>query len=84
MKKYFKATIAGDERSVIADTLTGRITIFYRSNGKHMVLEGIHSTSIDPITQMSDFESRLRIFNECNLSDIQSNLTLIQNHINSL
>ena len=83
MKKYYKATIIWDLRSVIADTETGKITVFYRNNGNYMVLEGTHSTVIDPVSQTSDFESRLRIFVECNLSDIESNITLLKNYINS-
>jgi hypothetical protein len=84
MKKYYKANLGGGVRSIIANTSTGRITLFYVHNNLHIVNEGIYSTAVDPETNRSEFEKRLEIFYECTLSDIQSNLTLIKDHINSL
>ncbi len=84
MKKYYKADLGGDQRSIVADTSTGRITLFYIHKNLHIVNEGIYSTEIKPGETRSDFEIRLEIYNECTLSDIQPNLLLIKNHINSL
>jgi hypothetical protein len=84
MKKYYKANLGGGVRSIVADTTTGRITLFYIHNNLHIVNEGIHSTTVEPGETRSEFEKRLEIFYECQLSDIQSNLTLIKNHISSL
>jgi len=84
MKKYYKANLGGGVRSIIADTTTGRITLFYIHNNKHIVNEGIYPTTIEAGESRSEFEKRLEIFDECSLSDIQANLTLIKNHINSL
>jgi hypothetical protein len=84
MKKYYKANLGGGVRSIIADTTTGRISLFYIHNNLHIVNEGIYSTTIEPGESRSEFEKRLEIFDECTLSDIQANFTLIKNHINSL
>jgi len=84
MKKYYKANLGGGVRSIIADTTTGRITLFYIHNNLHIVNEGIYSTTVKPGESRSEFERRLEIFDECTFSDIQANFTLIKNHINSL
>lgn len=84
MKKYYKANLGAGVRSIVADTSTGRITLFYIHNNLHIVNEGIYSTTVNPGETRSEFEKRLEIFYECQLSDIQSNLTLIKNHISSL
>jgi hypothetical protein len=84
MKKYYKRIFGDGVRSVIADTVSGRITVFYCHNNQFFVNEGIYSTAIKPGETRSDFQVRLEIFHECSLDDIQENLTLLQNHINSL
>ncbi len=84
MKKYYRAYIGGSDRSIIADTSSGRITLFYIHNNKHIVNEGIYSTVVNPGTNVSEFEKKLELFDECSLNDIQSNITFLKNHINSL
>lgn len=84
MKKYYQANLGGGVRSIIADTTTGRITIFYIHNNLHILNEGIYSTTVPPGESRSEFEKRLEIFQECSLADVQPYFTQIKNHINSL
>jgi len=84
MKKYYQANLGGGVRSIIADTTTGRITIFYIHNNLHILNEGIYSTAIVPGENRSEFEKRLEFFDECLLSDVQPYFNAIKNHVNSL
>jgi hypothetical protein len=85
MKKYYTGQIFSTHtKACVADSSTGKITLIHQVNDLYHFDELVVSTTPDPITNISPFESYLRPYQECTHNDVLVYISGLKTYLDSL